>query len=236
MKIVTVLSGGLDSSTLLHFLNKAEDGSHEVAAISFNYGQRHSRELEFAKWQADSIGAKWKMVDLSSIATVFEGSGSSLVDKSVGVPLGHYAGETMKATVVPNRNMIMLSVATAWAISIGYDAIAYAAHSGDHAIYPDCRPEFASHLSQAIKLSDWKEIKLLRPFVGMSKADIAKMSFAYGVDTSKTWSCYNGRELHCGNCGTCVERREAFHLAGVKDPTQYEKTAKPLDEMLRVGA
>jgi len=159
MKIVTVLSGGLDSTTLMHHLKHEKGTFNEIAAISFYYGQRHLREIEFAKIQAESIGAKWKLVDLSGLLAVFEESGSSLVNKDVEVPSGHYASDTMKATVVPNRNMIMLSVATAWAISINYDAVAYAAHAGDHTIYPDCRPEFAAHLSQAIKMCDWKKLR-----------------------------------------------------------------------------
>jgi 7-cyano-7-deazaguanine synthase len=151
--------------------------------------------------------------------------GSSQTDKSVPVPEGHYEEESMKQTVVPNRNMILLALAGAWAISTKSDAIAYAAHSGDHAIYPDCRPEFTEAMSDALRLCDWHEVKLMRPFLyptPMSKADIVKLGTSLGVPFELTWSCYKGGEKHCGKCGTCVERVEAFQLAGVEDPTEYE--------------
>ena len=127
----------------------------------------------------------------------------------------------MKSTVVPNRNMIMLSLAAARAIAVGADGVAYAAHSGDHAIYPDCRPEFADAVAAALRICHYTPIELERPFVDMTKADIVRLGAELGVDFSKTWSCYKGGEKHCGKCGTCVERREAFRLAGVPDPTEY---------------
>ena len=154
-------------------------------------------------------------------------AGSALTSSEIEVPEGHYAEDNMKATVVPNRNMILLSVAAGWAISSKYDRIAYAAHSGDHAIYPDCRNEFAEALDGAIRLADWHEVSLYRPFVDMTKADIVSLGAKLGVPFEKTWSCYKGQDLHCGRCGTCVERREAFYLAGVDDPTTYAQMHLP---------
>jgi 7-cyano-7-deazaguanine synthase len=127
----------------------------------------------------------------------------------------------MKATVVPNRNMILLSLAAGHAISIQYDTVAYAAHAGDHTIYPDCRPAFADAMEQALKLADWESISLFRPFVNWSKADLVKRGNEIGVPFEHTWSCYAGGEKHCGKCGTCVERKEAFELVGLSDPTCY---------------
>jgi len=147
---------------------------------------------------------------------------SALVNKDVAVPDGHYEDENMKQTVVPNRNMIMLSVAIGHAVAEEFDAVAYAAHGGDHAIYPDCRPEFANAVAQCALLCDWRQIELLRPFINMTKADIAARGAELGVPFDLTWSCYKGREKHCGTCGTCVERREAFQLGSVSDPTEYE--------------
>jgi 7-cyano-7-deazaguanine synthase len=137
----------------------------------------------------------------------------------------------MKATVVPNRNMILLSVAAGWAISSEFDRLAYAAHSGDHAIYPDCRTEFADALDSAIRLADWREVSLYRPFVDHTKADVVTLGAELNVPFENTWSCYKGLDLHCGRCGTCVERREAFHIAEVSDPTAYGPEAPSVDEM-----
>ena len=161
------------------------------------------------------------IVDLSALRPLIAGQ-SSLTNPFIEVPEGHYANVTMKATVVPNRNMILLAVAIGHAISLGYDAVAYGAHSGDHAIYPDCREVFAAAMSTAALLCDWREIKLLRPFVDITKADIVELGAELSVPYALTWSCYRGGELHCGKCGTCVERREAFELAGVEDPTEYQ--------------
>ncbi|MFM9146691.1 MAG: 7-cyano-7-deazaguanine synthase, partial [Verrucomicrobiota bacterium] len=139
----------------------------------------------------------------------------------VKVPEGHYEEESMKATVVPNRNMLLISVATAWAVSLRAESVAYGAHGGDHAIYPDCRPEFAEALDRAVRLADWHEVRLERPFVKMDKAAIVRRGAELDVPFSLTWSCYVGGERHCGKCGTCVERKEAFRLARVTDPTDY---------------
>ncbi|MEO0795381.1 MAG: 7-cyano-7-deazaguanine synthase QueC [Verrucomicrobiota bacterium] len=227
MNSVIIYSGGLDSSVLLHQLHQA---GGELAAMSINYGQRHAREIECAKRNCSRLGIEHREVDLRQIAPLL--GHNSLTDASVAVPKGHYTEDTMKATVVPNRNMIMLSIATGWAIARSADCVAYAAHSGDHAIYPDCRTEFADALDAAIRLADWKEVSLYRPFVEMTKADIVRRGAELNVPFEDTWSCYEGGELHCGRCGTCIERREAFYLAGVDDPTRYEDAAPSVEELL----
>lgn len=219
MKIVVVYSGGLDSSVLLYYL-KAE--GHDLKAISFDYGQKHSREIGSAAAICSrcDVNVEHRIIDLSCLKPILK---SALTEDSIEIHDGHYEEETMKATVVPNRNMIFLSLATAWAISLDFEAVAYAAHRGDHAIYPDCRKEFADNLAYAIHFCDWKEIQLLRPFVLRDKAWIASRGKALGVPLESTWSCYKGSSVHCGKCGTCVERREAFELAGVEDPTEYQE-------------
>ena len=227
MKSLVVHSGGMDSTVLLYQLLQAGD---EVKALSINYGQRHSRELEAARALCAELGVEHRVADLSGLSDLL--AGSALTSSDIEVPEGHYAEDNMKATVVPNRNMILLSVAAGWAISSKYDRIAYAAHSGDHAIYPDCRNEFAEASDGAIRLADWHEVSLYRPFVDMTKADIVSLGAKLGVPFEKTWSCYKGQDLHCGRCGTCVERREAFYLAGVDDPTTYAEDAPTVQEMV----
>lgn len=217
-KVVVLTSGGMDSTTLLHHHTKAGD---EVRAIGFNYGQLHQKELEFAHYQANALGVPFEEVDLSELAFILPGS--SQTDGMVRVPEGHYSEESMKATVVPNRNMILLSIAIGHAIAHKMDFVSYAAHAGDHAIYPDCRPEFAEWLNEGPSkgLCDWRKVELLRPFIDITKADIVRKGTELGVDFSKTWSCYKGVDLHCGRCGTCVERVLSFKEAGFKDPVQY---------------
>lgn len=215
-RTVVLLSGGLDSSALLYHL-RAE--GIEVRALSVNYNQRHCKELDAACAIARCTDTLHKIADLSAIASLL--GGSALTSPDLAVPLGHYEDETMKLTVVPNRNMILLSLAVAWAVSTKSDSVAYAAHNGDHAIYPDCRAEFADAMARATELCDWHRVTLQRPFITYSKADIVRRGAELGVPFAQTWSCYQGGQLHCGQCGTCVERREAFDLAGVPDPTRY---------------
>lgn len=216
MKSVAVFSGGLDSTVLLHHLL---EGGDEVLALSVHYGQRHRRELDHAKAIAARLGVEWRLADLSGLTPLL--AGSSLTSAEVPVPHGHYTAEPMKQTVVPNRNMILLSVAAGWALSRGCHRVAYGAHAGDHTIYPDCRPEFAAAVRQALALADWRPLDLFCPFIGLTKAKIVSLGARLRVDFGATWSCYEGGELHCGQCGTCFERREAFELAGVPDPTVY---------------
>lgn len=216
MRTVAIFSGGLDSTVLLYDLVAVGD---EVLALSIDYGQRHRVELDHARRIAGRLGVGWRIADLSAISGLLAGSSQTSAD--MPVPHGHYAEESMKQTVVPNRNMIMLAVAAGWAISRKADRLAYGAHTGDHAIYPDCRPEFVAAMRQALGLADWHKLELYAPFVGISKADIVARGAKLGVDFAATWSCYEGGQLHCGLCGTCHERREAFALSRVPDPTIY---------------
>jgi 7-cyano-7-deazaguanine synthase len=216
MKTILIYSGGLDSTALLYQL-KAE--GREVKTLSINYGQKHIKELTAARYITSNLGVEHQIVDLSAIRPLL--GGSSQTDDSVAVPDGHYAEEVMKKTIVSNRNMLMLSVAGAWAISSRYDTIAYAAHAGDHAIYPDCREEFVKPLNEAMQNADWHKVSIERPFISTTKAGIVKVGSKLNVPFAQTWSCYKGGDKHCGTCGTCYERREAFIEAGVKDPTPY---------------
>ena len=226
MKIVIVYYRGLDSTVLLYHLREA---GHDLHALSIDYGQRHSCELDHATAICAELGIPHPTADLSAIQPLL--AGSSLTSPEIEVAEGHYSEESMKSTVVPNRNMIFLSVATGHALSIKADQIAYAAHSGDHAIYPDCRNEFADAMATAIRLADWEQIELIRPFVDWTKADIVRRGAELGVPFAQTWSCYKGGDLHCGRCGTCIERREAFDLAGVVDPTPYAADAPSVDQL-----
>lgn len=217
MDSVLCFSGGLDSTVLLYHL-KYELG-HRVRCLSVDYGQRHRVELRHAAEIARLANAEHKVADLSGLVSLFAGSSQT---SDVPVPEGHYAEESMKATVVPNRNMVLIALATAWAVSTKSEFVAYAAHAGDHAVYPDCRPQFADALGLAVSLCDWHTPRLSRPFVGMTKAEVVKAGADLGVPFGRTWSCYKGGERHCGRCGTCTERKESFQLAGVADPTGYE--------------
>ncbi len=218
MKTLVICSGGLDSVTLAHLVAE----QRELAGIiSFDYGQRHHKELEFAKRCAERLGAPFEQVDISAVGKLL--SGSSLTD-DIDVPDGHYAEASMKSTVVPNRNTIMLSIAFGMAAANGAESVATAVHGGDHFIYPDCRPEFIDSFEamQKLALQGLAEIDLFAPFVYQSKANIVSAGNRLNVPFADTWSCYKGLQKHCGRCGTCVERREAFDLAGVVDPTEYE--------------
>jgi 7-cyano-7-deazaguanine synthase len=217
-KIITLLSGGLDSSTLLYELKHY---GHRLHALSFDYGQRHLRELKSAQDVARTAGISWEIANLSGIVPLL--GGSSQTDFTVDVPEGHYTDESMKVTVVPNRNMIMASVAVARAISLGFDAIALAVHAGDHAIYPDCRPEFVGALVRILQHCHSEPIGVYAPYSQhTTKEEIVRLGHTHNVPFKLTWSCYKGGDKHCGKCGTCVERREAFQLAHVTDPTEYE--------------
>jgi 7-cyano-7-deazaguanine synthase len=212
MDTIVICSGGLDSVTLAH---KAAAERRLVALLSFDYGQRHVKELESAAACARRLGVGHRVVDLRSV--------SALTD-DVAVPDGHYAEETMRITVVPNRNAIMLAVAFGVAAAQKAGAVAAAVHGGDHFIYPDCRPGFiaAFQAMQDAALEGYADVTLWTPYVNGSKADIVADGARLSVPFAETWSCYKGGARHCGRCGTCVERREAFHLAGVDDPTEYD--------------
>jgi 7-cyano-7-deazaguanine synthase len=226
--VIAVYSGGMDSTVMLSSM--LEDGIDVKGALSIDYGQKHRKEIDAAVEICAELGIEHRIADLRGISALFGHSG--LTDSETEVPEGHYEEDSMKQTVVPNRNMILISVATAWAITKEAEAIAYAAHSGDHAIYPDCRVEFADALDEAIRLCDWSSVWLYRPFVNMSKQLIVTEGARMGSPLGKTWSCYKGGALHCGKCGTCIERREAFHLAEVDDPTVYAADAASVDSLV----
>ncbi len=218
MKTIVICSGGLDSVTLAY---KIARENQLAGLVSFNYGQRHRKELEFAATCAKNLNVPHHVLDISNIGAML--SGSALTD-NISVPDGHYAEESMKVTVVPNRNAIMLSIAYGIAAAQKCDAVAAAFHGGDHFIYPDCRPGFvkAFEAMQNRALEGLSDIKLMTPFVNKTKANIVTEGAFLSVPFALTWSCYKGGVVHCGRCGTCVERREAFDLAGVTDPTIYE--------------
>ncbi|MER9708602.1 7-cyano-7-deazaguanine synthase QueC [Mesorhizobium sp. M0012] len=229
MKTLVVCSGGLDSVTLAHKVA----AEHELAGLlSFDYGQRHRKELGFAALCAERLSVPHRIIDIHEIGGGL--SGSALTD-NVDVPDGHYAEDTMKVTVVPNRNAIMLAIAFGLAAAHGADAVATAVHGGDHFIYPDCRPAFidAFQMMQDHALDGYAKIRVYAPYVNLTKADIVRNGAAYGTPFAQTWSCYKGAERHCGRCGTCVERREAFHLSGQPDPTDYEDSDFWLDALRR---
>jgi 7-cyano-7-deazaguanine synthase len=219
MKTVVVCSGGLDSVTLAHVVADTRDLTR---LVSFDYGQRHAKELEFAARAATRLGVPHDVIDMRGIGAVL--TGSALTQDDVDVPDGHYAEDTMRITVVPNRNAIMLTVAYGIAAGHGDNAVATAVHGGDHFIYPDCRPEFtrAFEVMQNHALDGYADVSLFTPFVDIPKADIVTIGARHHVPFADTWSCYKGGQHHCGRCGTCVERREAFANAGVDDPTTYD--------------
>ena len=220
MKTVLLYSGGLDSTVLLFRLRS--EGVKDIHCLSIDYGQRHKKELLISRSICARLKIPHETANLSHLAQFL--SGNSQTDSSIPVPEGHYTEESMKLTVVPNRNMLMLSVAMGWALSLKYDSVAYAAHAGDHTIYPDCRPEFVEQMKKVAALCDWQKLDLLTPFLHKTKGEIVALGTSLDVPFSETWSCYQGRELHCGKCGTCVERKEAFKWARVPDPTVYEKS------------
>lgn len=218
MKSVVVLSGGLDSTVALHHaLLKPRS---VIGTLTFNYGSKHNdREYEMARFQSKSVGVENVRVDLTAVGQHLK---SDLLKSGGEIPEGHYADPSMKKTVVPFRNGIMLSIAAGIAESMGAMQVILGNHFGDHAIYPDCREAFVRPMARAIKIGTYAGIKLVTPFSRMTKTDIVRIGEDLGVDFQNTYSCYNGREKHCGKCGTCFERIEAFKLAGVPDPTEYE--------------
>ncbi|MFL1466936.1 7-cyano-7-deazaguanine synthase QueC [Marinobacter sp. DUT-3] len=214
--VVVIYSGGMDSFTLLHL---ARARGYQVHALSFDYGQRHVRELECAGKVCDDAGIPHKIIDIRALGAVMAGSA---LTSDVDVPEGHYEEGSMKATVVPNRNMILLSLATGYAVTAGASSVWYGAHGGDHAIYPDCRPAFVEKMDAVCRVANYESVGIEAPFMAMDKSEILAEGLKLGLDYSQSWTCYNGRDKACGRCGSCVERLEAFAAHGLVDPLPYE--------------
>jgi 7-cyano-7-deazaguanine synthase len=226
-KCIVLLSGGMDSATLLALARQQFD----PMALTLNYGQRHRVEIESARAVAEHFKVPHKVMDISNINELLQGS--SLTTPDIAVPQGHYEDESMKATVVPGRNTILLSLALGYCISQKGQMVAYAAHAGDHAIYPDCRPEFVLAMAGVFNKADYKPVALWVPFLNMDKGDILTIGLPLGVPYEKTWTCYDPQIYQpnlpsietdfkaCGKCGACQERLEAFAKIGQKDPIKY---------------
>ena len=213
---VLIVSGGMDSITMLY-----EYKERIALGISFDYGSNHNaREIPFAAMHCERLGIKHIVINLGFMHQYFK---SSLLEGAEAIPEGNYDEENMKSTVVPFRNGIMLSIAAGVAESNGLKYVMMANHSGDHTIYPDCRPEFVSAMSEATRLGTYPGIEVLAPYTGITKSDIARHGKALGIDYAETWSCYKGGEHHCGKCGTCRERIEALADAGIEDHTVYDE-------------
>ncbi|WP_288179377.1 7-cyano-7-deazaguanine synthase QueC [Leyella stercorea] len=210
-----IVSGGMDSITLLY------DRKDEITlGISFDYGSNHNaREIPFAKMHCERLGIKHITINLDFMHQYFK---SSLLDGAEAIPEGHYADDNMKSTVVPFRNGIMLAIAIGIAESNNLDQVFIANHGGDHTIYPDCRPEFINAIDAAATAGTYNNVKVIAPYTKITKSDIARIGKRLGIDYAETWSCYKGGEVHCGKCGTCVERKEALAEAGIEDKTIYE--------------
>ncbi len=217
-RAVVVFSGGMDSTVLLtHMIlqNRAEN----VEAINFHYGSKHNEAERAAAIKiAEHLDVRLNLIDLSFMH-VFK---SDLLQSGGAIPEGHYEEESMKTTVVPCRNMIMIAIAAGYAESHGAGVIYLGSHAGDHAIYPDCRPEFNLPMAAAVVAATDSKVTVLMPFEHSTKEGLVRVGQKDGARLDMTWSCYNGRDKHCGKCGTCVERIEAFMLAGFKDPVEYE--------------
>ncbi len=221
-KAVIIVSGGIDSSTLIY---KAVREGYETYALTFIYGQKHKREIESARKVCNTLNVAHKIVDISSLKGVL--SGSALTDSGVEIPevpeTAEYY-ETLKTTIVPNRNSIFLSIAIGYAVSIGANHVFFGAHHSDRGVYPDCRHEFVEAFQYAERLANDNSLLIVTaPFVNMNKSEIVKMGIDLGVPYKDTWSCYRGGEIHCGVCSSCRERKRAFQEAGAEDPTEYER-------------
>ena len=213
MKAILIYSGGLDSTTMLY-----EYRESIALAVSFDYGAKHNaKELAFAAEHCEKLGIPHRVIPLDFIGRYFR---SDLLLSGGDIPEGSYGDDNMKSTVVPFRNGIMLAVAAGLAESYDLDTVLLANHGGDHAIYPDCRPEFIEAFDRAAEAGTYNGVRIVSPYCNLTKRDIALRGKELGIDYGRTWSCYKGGEKHCGRCGTCTERKEA--LAGF-DPTEYEE-------------
>ncbi|TVP46762.1 MAG: 7-cyano-7-deazaguanine synthase QueC [Halomonas sp.] len=214
---VVIYSGGMDSFTVLH---RAIREGLTVHALSFDYGQRHIRELDTARQVCSELGISHQIVDIRAIHSLIDNS--ALTNPALAMPNGEYAAENLRSTVVPNRNMILLSLAIAKAVNIGAGRVDYGAHGGDHVLYPDCRPEFVEAMNQVAGIANFEPVTLHAPYLSASKAEILREGLAMHLDYRHTWTCYEGRELACGVCGSCRERLAAFAANGATDPLAYE--------------
>lgn len=213
MKMIFILSGGLDSATALYSVRK----EHEVVeAVTFDYGQRHRKEIECAKKICADLSLPHRVIDITNMNELLQGS--SLTSADVATPHGHYRQENMKTTVVPNRNAIMINIAAGYAISQKIYALGLGIHAGDHYIYPDCRPEFIAAQEKTLSLANECEFKLIAPFLNVNKTEIVAKGHALGVPFEHTWTCYEGKQKPCGKCGSCMERAEAFRENNLTDP------------------
>ena len=217
MKLIHVFSGGMDSTVLLaKWLHEKCD----VTCLHFQYGSKHNpKELLAANTITEHYNVPLTIIDVSTVLKHFK---SALLSGGEAIPEGHYADDNMKKTVVPFRNGIMLAIAAGFAESNDAEAISLASHAGDHTIYPDCRPAFNTAMEDAIREGTWARVRMLAPFYNMSKTDIATLGYRLKVPFELTWTCYKGGRKHCGVCGACSERKEAFHDSGTPDPTEYE--------------
>ena len=215
-KAVVIYSGGMDSFTIL---NRALGEGHDVYALTFDYGQKHKKEIRYAESVCQELGISHRIIDITAINQLLQ---SSSLTSDKAIPEGHYEAANMKSTVVPNRNMILLSLAIGYAVDIGSNKVFYGAHSGDHAIYPDCRPDFVHAMNRVAKLANYEPVDIVTPYLNGDKIEILADGLKMGLDYGKTWTCYNGREKACGKCGSCVERLEAFEKNGAVDPLEYE--------------
>lgn len=217
-KVVVIYSGGMDSFTLL---NQVIADGYKVFPLTFNYGQKHVREIEAASDVCAALGLAHKVVDVSAINQLMLSS-SLISDSHIDVPEGHYEADNMKSTVVPNRNMILLSLAIGYAVDIGANKVFYGAHAGDHAIYPDCRPEFVKAMDTVSRIANYEPVSIETPYLNASKGEILRRGLAMNLNYANTWTCYNGRGKACGKCGACNERLEAFAENNAIDPLEYE--------------
>ena len=214
-KAVVIISGGMDSTVMLHDVIK--QGYEIIGALSFNYGQKHAKELGFALKTCLRLGIDHSIVDLKNLQVLL----ASALTTDKPIPEGFYEGENMKQTVVPSRNTIMLSIASGYAVSKGAGIVFYGAHAGDHTIYPDCRPEYIKKLNACLKIANFEPVKVIAPYQDLTKVEIIKKGLELGVRFRDTWTCYKGGEVSCGKCGSCQERLAAFKANGIEDPSEY---------------
>ena len=223
-KAVVIYSGGMDSFTVLH---RALRQGYDVHALSFHYGQRHARELQVAEQVCRELDISHQLIDIRAIHSSM--GNSALTDASRDMPSGDYAPDNLAATIVPNRNMILLSLAIAHAVNIGADICFYGAHGGDHVLYPDCRPEFVERMNAVAAIAHFEPVRIEAPYLYANKSDILADGLTMGLNYSRTWTCYLGEAHACGQCGSCRERLAAFAANGLTDPIRYVGHAASTD-------